>query len=127
MNPTRIALTALMSLPLLAGCVDSSRVGLDSRLRTLVGGSEQDLVRRIGAAPTRVSEQGGLRYITWMHYWPEQAYGAVATVPTRAPGEAERIARFCETTFAVDQGRVAGYSLRGDYCGWGGYPRVAST
>ncbi len=125
MSSTRIALAALIAAPLLAGCVDSGRVGQEARLQTLVGGSEDDLVRRMGAAPSRVSEQGSLRYLSWMHYWPEQGHGAIA--PTREPGESGRVARFCETTFAVEQGRVAGYSLRGDSCGWGGYPRVAPS
>jgi hypothetical protein len=125
MHPTRIAMAALAALPLLAGCVNSAQVGQEARLQSLVGNSEQDLVRRMGAAPTRVTEQGGLRYVSWMHYWPEQ--GAMATTPPVQPAGAVPTTRFCETTFAVDQGRVAGYSMRGDYCGWGGYPRVAPT
>ncbi len=127
MTSTRIALAVMMAVPLLAGCVDSARVGQEARLHTLVGGSEQDLVRRMGAAPSQVNEQRGLRYLSWMHYWPEQSPGAMAVAPSRAPGDAGASTRFCETTFAVEQGRVAGYSLRGDSCGWGGYPRVAPT
>jgi hypothetical protein len=121
----RIALVALASLPLVAGCVDPNKVGLEARLQTLVGGSEQDLVRRLGAAPTQVVERGGIRYVSWMYFWPEQSYGAVAMAPSATPGAADRTTRFCEATFAVEQGRVGGYSLRGDWCAWGGYPRVA--
>ncbi len=55
MNSTRIALAMLVAMPLLAGCVNSARVGQEARLQTLVGGSEADLVRRMGAAPSRIS------------------------------------------------------------------------
>lgn len=112
-----IALTLAASLALLAGCEDAGRAGLEARLQRLVGGSEAELVRRMGAPPTRVVEQGSTRYVSWMFSWPQEG------VPQGAgTGEAER---FCETTFAVEQGRVAGYGLHGDWCGRGGHPRVA--
>jgi len=126
MRLPRIALAALAGVPLVAGCVDPNEVALEARLQTLVGGSEADLVRRLGAAPTQVVDRGGIRYLSWMYFWPVQPYGTVAAAPSAVPyGAPDRSNRFCETTFAVEQGRVAGYSLRGDWCGWGGYPHVA--
>jgi hypothetical protein len=127
MSSIRIALAVVIAVPLLAGCVDSGRVGQEARLQTLVGGSEQDLVRRMGSPASKVTEQGGPRYMSWMHSWPGQSPGMMAMPSDRMPGDAVGAARFCETTFALDQGRVAGYSLRGDSCGWGGYPRVEPT
>jgi hypothetical protein len=117
MRPIRLVLAA--SLALLAACGEGPREQLEGRLQGLVGASETDLVRRMGGEPTRVVEQGSTRYVSWTILWPTYPNGPVV------PEEAEQAGRFCETTFAVEQGRVAGYGLRGEGCGQGGFPRVA--
>ena len=107
------------ALALLSACADgrTAQGDLEARLQGLVGVPERDLVRRMGTSPTRVLEQGGTRYVSWLFAWPGTRRDGAA--------EPEETAPFCEATFAVEQGLVAGYGLRGDRCGWGGHPRVA--
>lgn len=114
-----LRLTLAAALALLAGCADSGRGDLEARLQGLVGLGEPELARRMGGVPTRVVEQGSTRYLSWVLFWPAQAGGAIV------PAEAEEEGRFCETTFALEQGRVAGYGLRGERCGRDGWPRLA--
>lgn len=113
-----IRLGLAVSLVLLGACAETRTGELEARLQGLVGARESDLVRRMGTVPTRVVEQGDTRYVSWLYAWPGTPQGGPAADP-------DEPAPFCEATFAVEQGRVAGYGLRGDRCGWGGYPRVA--
>ena len=115
----RLRLTLAAALALLAACADVGRGELEAKLQGLVGLGEPELIRRMGGVPTRVVEQDSTRYLSWVLLWPRQAGGSVS----RAEAEAE--GRFCETTFALEQGRVAGYGLRGERCGQDGWPRLA--
>lgn len=113
----------LLAAVLVTGCANQAQETVRSRLGALVGAPEQDLARRLGE-PTRVYEADGRKFVAYYKYWPDFVYGFR---PIDAPvyGASNLIDRFCETTFLVAQGRVAGFTLRGSSCGWGGYPVIA--
>jgi hypothetical protein len=112
-------LTLAAALALLAACADVGRGELEGRLQGLVGLGEPQLIQRMGGVPTRVVEQGRTRYLSWMLLWPERPGGTVT------PAEAQAEGRFCEATFALEDGRVAGYGLRGERCGPDAWPDAA--
>lgn len=107
-----------------AGCADTARQGAEQRLSALVGVSEQELVRRMGA-PTRVGEEDGQRVVVYYQYWPDFAFFGTRSDDDALQATPGLIDRYCETRFAVAQGRVEGFALRGSACGWGGYPVIA--
>ncbi len=109
------------ALALLAACGESGRTELEARLQRLVGMGEPQLIQRMGGVPTREVEQGRTRYLSWVLLWPSRPGAAVR----RAEAEAEE--RLCEATFALEEGRVAGYGLRGERCGHGAWPELAPS
>jgi len=105
----------------LGGCVN----GLAEReafLRTLVGMNEADLVRTLGV-PSRTVEAEGRRFLAYresrldiipaapMGFWGW--HGGLAYGGGFPP---EVVQRTCETTFELLDGRVAGFTLRGNAC-----------
>ena len=121
---TRWTLAALGVAMLAGGCADSGRVELDRRLAPLIGISEADLTRRLELPPTKVSEVDGTKYIAYYQYWPDILI--MQFRPQNAPvyNVPNQIDRYCEITYAVRGGKVAGYTYQGDACGWGGYPMI---
>jgi hypothetical protein len=117
----RTALVAGLLVPLLAGCADRL-AERRAYLATLVGTSEADLVRTLGV-PTRTVEAEGHRFLAYtesreelipggpMGPWGWRGGWAYGGVP------AEVVQRVCETTFEVIDGRVRGFTLRGNACG----------
>ena len=119
----------------LAGCATTGRQELEARLAGLVGASEAELVRRVGV-PARVHEAEGRRFLAYVERWPDVAYAPWAGFGGGYWGRGggfgmgygfaapQLIERYCEATFEVSGGRVAGFSLRGSSCGWSGFPVV---
>ncbi len=100
----------------LAGCADGNSLGTyEKQLNTLVGQSEADLTRRMGT-PTSVTDAGGQRTLVYYLDWPGWA-GKQGGVP--GPD------RYCRITFPIQGGKVASYAVRGQACGWDGYPMIA--
>ena len=107
----------LLAALMLAGCVNEL-AQRQAFLATLIGKSETDLVRTMGV-PTGSFETGGHRFLAYLEVWTDY-YPAT-------PGPwgwywgggfpAEVIQRACNTTFELNDGRVIGYTLRGNGCG----------
>ena len=107
-------------LVLLAGCADllaQRRAFLD----TLVGKSEEEVVRTLGV-PTRSVDSNGHRFLAYT----ESRVDIVPTGPVMPWGwgwqygggfPPQVVQRVCETTFEIVGGRVASYTLRGNACG----------
>ena len=96
-------------------------------LASLVGQNETELVRQFGV-PTRTYEAGGRKFLAYDqrrldiipsgpffggyggfgHFGP--GFGLYGAFPPAV------VERGCETTFEVDGGRVARWSLRGNTC-----------
>ncbi|HYZ62615.1 MAG TPA: hypothetical protein VE650_09180 [Acetobacteraceae bacterium] len=98
---------ALACVAALAGCNEwqQRRAALDG----LLGQSETDLVRQLGA-PTRTFEARGHRFLAY-------DVRAVTAVPG-GYGFAPSVAEWsCEATFEVVNARVWSWSLRGYACG----------
>jgi hypothetical protein len=108
-------LAALLALPL-GGCVDEL-AKRQAFLATLIGKSEPDLVRAMGV-PSASFETGGHRFLAYQEVWTDY-YPAT-------PGPwgwywgggfpAEAFQRSCTTTIELNDGRVSGYTLRGNSC-----------
>lgn len=119
----------LLAALALGGCANAGVQDLEARLGTLIGASEDDLVRRVGV-PARMHETEGRRYLAFVQHWPDFAFfpgtgfyqGAYGYRYRRGP---ELVDRHCEVIFEVAQGRVAGFALRGSACGWNDWPVIA--
>jgi len=118
----------------LAGCGDPGREELEGRLGELVGTSETELVRRMGA-PARVVEAGGRRFLAYTQSWLDTGYmpgAAAAGFGGFGPrggfgmgygfGAPLLVERNCEATFEVANSRVAAFTLRGNACRWINWP-----
>lgn len=120
-----------LALLALAGCGDPGREELEARLGEMVGGSEAELVRRMGV-PARVVEAGGRRFLAYSQTWLDTAYmpgaaaaGFVGWGPRGPFGygfAGPLVQRGCEATFEVAGDRVAGFTLRGNACRWINWP-----
>ena len=105
----------------LAGCANSL-AERGATLKTLVGMSEADLVRTLGV-PTRTAEVEGNRFLAYrenrldivpgapMGFWAW--HGGLVYGGGLPP---EVVQRTCETTFELVDGRVRGFTLRGNAC-----------
>jgi hypothetical protein len=114
--PRFVPTAALLAVVALAACADNNEFAVyQKQLNTLVGGTEADLVRRMGQ-PTRTTDAGGQRALVYYLDWPGSA-GKNAGVP--GPD------RFCELTFPIAGGKVASHAARGKACGWDGFPEIA--
>ena len=105
---------------LAGGCVDAL-AQRQAFLSTLVGKSETDAVRAMGV-PNRVADLGGHRFLTYSEVWTDVIPGDTWG-PWRggfwAGGFAPQvIPRACDTTLEIADGRVLGYTLRGNGCGY---------
>jgi hypothetical protein len=111
----------LLSVALLCGCVMSNLPARQAYLGQFVGEEETDVVREMGV-PNRVIETGGHRFLAYVEqrsdvlpstgigfYGPQWGYGG--------PFPAQVIQRVCETTFEIEDGKVLGFTLRGNACG----------
>jgi hypothetical protein len=115
----RMRAVLIAGLLLLAACVDrlaERRAFLD----TLVGTSEENLVRTLGV-PTRVVEANGHRFLAYTESWvdvipsgPVMPWGWPRYWGGDFPPEV--VQRVCETTLEVGDGKVRGYVLRGNAC-----------
>lgn len=107
----------------LAGCTDQL-ARRQASLNLLVGHPEQELVGQLGV-PTRTYETGGLKYLAY----DESRVDIVPSLPPYGPGPwwyyggygggfpPQVVNLVCETTFAVADGVVKSYTLRGNACG----------
>ncbi|MCR0982997.1 hypothetical protein [Roseomonas populi] len=116
---------ALSLLPFLALAACATGPTLDQRLSTFVGRSELELVSALGV-PTRHYETGGQKFLQYDEqrtvafpagfgggpfYGPygRGFYGGGFVGTTYAPVQ-------CDVTFALNDGRVSGFSFRGQGC-----------
>jgi hypothetical protein len=118
----RVALILLAGL--LAGCTNMLAVR-QAQLNLLIGRTEGQLVQQMGV-PNRMIETGGIKYFAYVEggvevspALPAYPYGSPywggwyggSTLPPQV------ISTMCETTFALVNGVVASYTLRGNACG----------
>jgi hypothetical protein len=108
---------------LLAGCVNQL-AQRQAYLDRFVGHPEPELVQQLGV-PNRTYETGGLKYLAY----DENRIQLVPTLPPYGPGPGWAFGSYgggwppqvvnlnCETTFAVADGMVKSYTLRGNACG----------
>lgn len=123
----RRCLTLVLPFLLLTGCATPP---LQSRMAAYVGMPEDKVVQSLGV-PNRQTTVNGVQYLTYekRHEQPVPepvafggpfgpdvgpwGYGAVF-----AADQPQYFAVFsCDTTFAVIQGRVASFTLKGNACG----------
>ena len=116
----------IAALALVGACVGACTDGGASRrayLTSLVGQPEAEMVRLFGV-PVRTYEAGGKRFAAYddrridivpgpffgfgFGYWSGGFYSD--------PIPAAVVERGCETTFEIDRGVIAGWSLRGTWC-----------
>ena len=112
----------LLLMAALAGCAPA--FNRPAFLATFVGQPEAELVRRLGV-PSRTYETGGRKFLAYSERRSEvieggpffggfgyygSGFGGFGAFPT------EVIERDCETTFEVGDGRVLGWTLRGNAC-----------
>ena len=100
-----------LALAVLAGCAETGRSGFQARMGTLVGSGEADLLARMGA-PAFDHTYQGQRTLGYAERWTEMYM--------QPWGGWQEVTRLCEVTFAMAEGRVAGFRTRGSGCGWAG-------
>jgi hypothetical protein len=114
----RVSLLLLTGL--LAGCVDELAVR-QAQLSQLVGQPEAVLIQQLGV-PSRSYETGGVKYLAYN----EQRVDIVPGFPTYNPYftgwygggfPPYAVDLRCETTFAIADGTVKSFTLRGNACG----------
>lgn len=112
---------ALLVCLLLGACVNTV-AQRQAFLAQFVGQPEGVVVQQLGV-PSRTIETGGVRYLAYT----EQRQDIVGLTPGWVPGPpgwgwpggsypAQIVTWTCETTFAVVQGRVQSFTLRGNAC-----------
>ncbi|MDO9710986.1 hypothetical protein [Paracraurococcus lichenis] len=112
----------LLFLTLLALAACAQEPPLEARLQPLVGRTEAELVGALGV-PNATYEAEGTRFLQYEDrtstvypgdpFWPGGPYrrwGAPIYSPPLV------INRVCSITFGVRQGRVAGFTFRGNGC-----------
>ncbi|CAH2604182.1 conserved protein of unknown function [Rhodovastum atsumiense] len=114
----------VLILALLGGCVDRL-AERQAFLASLIGKTEPELVQVIGV-PTRAIDTGGQRFLAYTETRLDVIPGP-GPIPWGRPGwygpwgyggfPTEIVARVCETTFEIVDGRVRSYQLRGNACG----------
>ncbi|MGE0225391.1 MAG: hypothetical protein AB7F35_00080 [Acetobacteraceae bacterium] len=112
--PVLIVLAGL----LLGGCVNQF-AARQAYMAQFVGRPETDLVLSMGV-PNRTYETGGVKYLAY----EERRYDVIQGGPywgpywAWGPGfPAQVMSWVCETTVAVSDGIVRGFTLRGNACG----------
>ena len=113
----------LVIAPLLAGCVDQL-AQRQAYLNQFVGHPDSELVLQLGV-PARTYETSGLKYLAY----DESRVQIVPVLPPYGPGPwwayggyaggfpPQVVKLTCETTFAVADGVVKSFTLRGNACG----------
>jgi len=110
----------LLVAGLLAGCVDQL-AKREAYLKQFIGQPEAAVVQAMGV-PTRSIETGGVKYLAYT----EHRVDIVPGTPSYGPwfsgwyggGFPPQVVEWnCETTFAITDGKVANYTLRGNACG----------
>ncbi len=124
----RKSIVVLSGLALaLAGCVYPTIAQRQAYLAQFIGASEADLVRALGV-PTRSIDADGHRFLAYDErkvdilpgygmgsYW-NGFYGPFFGPPIYAGTPQQVLVRECETTFELNGGKVASFSLRGNAC-----------
>ena len=106
----------ILAAATLAGC--ETGPSRQEFLASLVGRSESDAIRALGA-PTHLIEADGHRFLAYQ----DTAVGYVPSVPFGPFGYgyyapvATPIVRTCDTTLEVVDNRVMSWTLRGNSCG----------
>ena len=119
----RLSILSVLSVTaaLLAGCVNNS-AARQTYLNQFVGRSETDLVLALGV-PNRTYETAGVKYLAFEDRRVEVIPGAPMSGfgPYGGWGMGgfppQVINLACETTVAVAEGVVRGFTLRGNACG----------
>ncbi|MBX6742448.1 MAG: hypothetical protein IRY87_10450 [Acetobacteraceae bacterium] len=109
----------LIALPLLvAGCATGP--SLDQRLAPFIGRSEGDLVSALGV-PSRTYVTEGRKFLQYDQRWTQVVPGGFynygpywRSAPLWAPPV--YVLRACDITFTLREGRVEGFTWRGDGC-----------
>jgi hypothetical protein len=118
-NPSCFTILLMLS-GMVAGCANQLAVR-QAYLSQFIGQPEVALVQQIGV-PTRTFESAGIRFLAY----DERRFDIVPAFPTYSPffmgwyggGSPPQVVEWqCETTFAVKDGTVASFTLRGNACG----------
>jgi hypothetical protein len=113
-------LLVLLLLPLAAACTNTL-AARQAQLQPLVGQTELDLVQAMGV-PTRTYQTDGVKFLSYQQqqtqvipatpwYWNGPFPGFYGGFPPQV------VTWACDTTFAVADGRVTSFTLRGNGCG----------
>lgn len=116
----------LAALLLLGGCASRELEARRAHLASLVGESEIELVRQMGV-PTRTFTLSGDKFLAYDDRRLEFVPGYYGGPPWWGPGWGRGpwfwgsappivVQRGCETTFEIQDGKVASFSLRGAGC-----------
>ncbi len=111
---------SLLLLGLLAGCTNQL-AARQAYLNQFIGHNESDLVQGMGV-PTRSFETGGVTYLAYNESRVDVIPGTAGWGPPfwgwYGGGFPPQVVTLsCETTFAVSDGVVQSYTLRGNACG----------
>lgn len=120
----RILLVA--ALVALTGCAGPNRANFESDLATWTGRSEVDLLRAWGV-PQRSHEVGDRKFVTFMQAismtmpgveptYVANTYGRTTYVNSYGGMPAQNLRFYCETTFEIADGKVAGSRWQGNNC-----------
>lgn len=118
--------TALLFPPLLALTACAVGPSLEQRLATYVGKTELQLVSTLGV-PTNTYEVGGVKFLQYGERrvialpdsYPGPPFGPLGPLGPGyygGFGYTSYVPVRCDVTFAVRNGRVEGFSYRGDGC-----------
>ncbi|MGH7118873.1 MAG: hypothetical protein ACREFP_07775 [Acetobacteraceae bacterium] len=114
----------LTVLFVLGACANQELAARRAHLTSLIGESEIDLVRQMGV-PTRTFTLHSEKFLAYDDRRLEFVPGFYGGTPWWGPGWGPWglgpspplvIARGCETTFEIQGGKVASFSLRGPDC-----------
>lgn len=120
----RMRIVGLLAVLLLGACVNQTLEARRAQLASLIGKSEIDLVRQMGV-PTRTFTLNGEKFLAYDDRRLEFVPGFYGGPPWWGPGWGPWgwgasppivVARGCETTFEIQGGKVASFSLRGPDC-----------
>ncbi len=114
-------LALIMLAGLLAGCANQLAIR-QARLAQLVGHSEGELIQQMGV-PNRTYETEGVKYLAYddtrtevLEPPPAYPYGPAFWSWYGGGWPPQVMNTVCETTFAVAQGMVRSFVLRGNAC-----------
>lgn len=114
----------LIALLLLSACAHQELAARRAHLASLIGESEVELVRQMGV-PTRTFTLHGEKFLAYDERRLQFVPGFYGGPPWWGPGWGPWgwgaappvvVVRGCETTFEIQAGKVASFSLRGPDC-----------